>query len=156
MADEVLVRLGANATRRVAAVGALVMLTALLLYLAFATPEAGAIARTVLLMAGVLTALGAMRQWRATNLWLELTDQVLRDSAGRVLVEVSQIKSVDRGSFAFKPSNGFLIITEQPLPLAWAPGLWWRIGRRIGVGGVCAASDARVMADAIAVLKQTR
>ena len=29
------------------------------------------------------------------------------------------------------------------------PGLWWRIGRRIGVGGVTPASQSKVMADLI-------
>ena len=39
--------------------------------------------------------------------------------------------------------------TKTPAARRWEPGLWWRIGRRIGVGGVTPASQSKVMADLI-------
>ena len=58
---------------------------------------------------------------------------------------------MDRGTFAFKPSNGFLLRTATKQPRLWKPGLYWRMGRRIGVGGITRAAEAKLMADVIAV-----
>jgi hypothetical protein len=58
---------------------------------------------------------------------------------------------VDRGTFAFKPSNGFLLRTETRQPRLWQPGLYWRTGRRIGVGGITRAAESKALADLIAI-----
>jgi hypothetical protein len=50
-----------------------------------------------------------------------------------------------------KPSNGFTVVMETKQPRAWAPGLWWRVGRRVGVGGVTGASQTKFMAEQIAL-----
>lgn len=88
----------------------------------------------------------AWQMWRATSLRVELRDTELRDSAGVVLARLEDIETVERGSFALKPSQGFILRTATPGPFAWRPGLWWRIGRRVGVGGVVPASRTRQMA----------
>ena len=36
-------------------------------------------------------------------------------------------------------------------PAAWQPGLWWRLGNRIGVGGMTPGSQAKAMAEIIAI-----
>jgi hypothetical protein len=55
--------------------------------------------------------------------------------------------SVARGALAFKPSNGFPVTLRARGPFVWEPGLWWRIGRRVGVGGVTPGTPARFMAE---------
>jgi hypothetical protein len=67
-----------------------------------------------------------------------------------VIARWDEIKRVERGALAFKPSNGFLLTLEQPQPRAWVPGLWWRVGRRVGIGGITPAGEGRYMADQIA------
>lgn len=88
----------------------------------------------------------AWQMWRATALCVELNDGGLRDSAGVILARLDDIDTVERGSFALKPSQGFVLRTTTPGAFAWRPGLWWRIGRRVGVGGVVPASQTRQMA----------
>ncbi|MBI6629874.1 hypothetical protein [Pontibaca salina] len=88
----------------------------------------------------------AGQMWRATALSVELHEGGLRDSAGTVLVRFDGIEMVERGNFALKPSQGFVVRTALPGPFAWRPGLWWRIGRRVGVGGVVSASQTKQMA----------
>jgi len=124
-------------------------LGAMLVYLAFSLPGAGALARTILVAGGVGAVLMADKLRRATALSIVMTDTVLRDSSGRVLCQLDDIAGIDRGAFSFKPSNGFLIRTKTRAPRVWAPGLWWRIGRRIGVGGVVPAGQSKAMSDAI-------
>lgn len=94
----------------------------------------------------------AERMRRATEARLELTETELRDSSGRRIALVDEIEAVERGALAFKPSNGFLIRTRTPGPNTWRPGLWWRMGRRIGVGGVTPAHQGKLMADIIAAI----
>jgi hypothetical protein len=37
-------------------------------------------------------------------------------------------------------------------PRAWYPGLWWRMGRRVGIGGVTSAAQTKAMAEIIAAM----
>jgi hypothetical protein len=66
-----------------------------------------------------------------------------------MIVPIDQIRSVERGVFAFKPSNGFTIRLKSKAPAAWQPGLWWRAGRSVGVGGVTSSTPAKFMAEQI-------
>ena len=93
---------------------------------------------------------------RATAHSLELTESVLRSTDGRILAEISDVKSIDRGLFAFKPSNGFLVTLRKPKARAWAPGLWWRVGRRVGVGGVTDAGQTKFLAEILTAMIAVR
>jgi len=148
--DEILARLTPKPVRRGLAVAMIAALGGILLYLALAAPPAalGWQAFLVAMGAGALALADAVR--RATALGLVLTEEALCDTAGRELCRVADIVGVERGPFAFKPSNGFLLRLSAPGPRAWAPGLWWRLGRRIGVGGVTARAEAKFMADLLA------
>ncbi|SMY08588.1 hypothetical protein [Flavimaricola marinus] len=146
----VLLRLAPSAGRRVMAVATIYLLGALLIWMALAQPPA-------LGWAVFLIALGAFILWaaermrRATSMRLELTEEGLRDSSGRVLADWDEIAKVERGTFAFKPSNGFVLILKEKGPGAWAPGLYWRIGRRVGVGGVTPMRETKFMGEQIAL-----
>jgi hypothetical protein len=154
-ADEVLARVSPSAGRRLIAIGMLVGLALLLVYVAIAKPPA--LGWQIFLLAvasGALMIANAMR--KSTRLALELTREVLRDDSGVVLVRIEDVASVDRGAFAFKPSNGFLLRLRKPYPRAWQPGLWWRAARRIGVGGMTPMQSTKYMAEAIALLLADR
>ena len=151
MSDEVLATVHASPPRRAMGFGTLAGLGVLLLYIAFMQPPA-------LHWQVFLIVLGAGALWLAQHMWqvtgrhLELTATELRDSDGTVLARVEDIASVDRSAFAMKPSNGFSIKTHRPQARCWRPGMWWRIGRRVAVGGVTPGSQTRPMADIISML----
>lgn len=151
---EVLTRVRASPPRRLIAVALIGALGALLLWLA--VQSASVAASLALAAAGAFAGVAALRLWRATRAVLELSRAGLFDDAGRVLAPIEQIEAVDRGAFAIKPSAGFTLRLAAPGPRAWAPGLWWRVGRRVGVGGVTSGAEARVMADILAVLLAER
>jgi len=94
----------------------------------------------------------AWRMYQATGRNIVLTRDGVYDSAGQTIAQLDQIASVDRGIFAFKPSNGFLIRLKEPGTRIWMPGLWWRYGTRVGVGGATNGKAARDMADVITLL----
>lgn len=127
-----------------------------LLYLGFATPTAALGWTVFLLVLGAVAVWLAWRMWQATEQGLVLTAQDLRATDGTLLVRVDQVRGISRGVFALKPAGGFTILTKSSLPRAWAPGLWWRAGRRIGIGGVTHRHEGRYMAEILADLVETR
>jgi hypothetical protein len=127
------------------------LLGAILLWIALAAPPAAPGWRIFLLAFGALGWFGAWRLWKATGPALVLTGDRLADSTGRTVARLDEIEGVERGMLAFKPSNGFLLRLSRPGTRHWSPGLWWRLGRRVGVGGVTGAGETRAMADLIAL-----
>lgn len=73
----------------------------------------------------------------------------LVDDSGLELCTLDDIVSVDRGFAMWKPSNGFALTLKSGKPAGWSPGLWWRHGAKIGVGGATPGRSARNMADAL-------
>jgi hypothetical protein len=142
--------LRASALRRAMAAAMLGALGLLLVWLGLTTqPAAGW--RVVLLAFGIGALWVMVRLWQATQGELRLTEAGLMDDAGRVLAPMEAIEAVERGAFAFKPSNGFLVRLDKPLGRGWAPGLWWRLGRLLGVGGVTSASQSKAMAEILSL-----
>ena len=141
--------------RRALAVGVIGALAAVLLWAGLFRPSDSALMRLMLVVLGGLAAALCAALWQATSRVIELTGTELREGGegGRVLARLDEIEAVDRSLFAFKPSNGFLLRTERPGARVWAPGLWWRAGRRVGVGGVLRGSETRAVADAILAAK---
>jgi hypothetical protein len=143
-----------SAARRGLALVVLVALGAMLLWLGLTLPDGGALTRVGLILGGLLVLIGAEAMRRATGCPLVLTETALMEldrdgKPGRVVAPLDQIAAVERGTFAMKPSNGFLLRLRTPASRVWAPGLWWRMGRRIGVGGVVSAPQAKAMAQII-------
>ncbi|MGJ8589585.1 MAG: hypothetical protein ACSHXW_15655 [Yoonia sp.] len=144
----------ASPVRRIFAYGVQFGLGALVIYTTLVQPPA-VLWMIFMLVFGVLMLLQAERLRRATQLIIELTDTELRDSSGTVLARIDEIRSVERGVFAFKPSNGFTLVLNNKKPRAWLPGLWWRFGRRVGVGGVTNAGQSKFMAERISMMVKT-
>lgn len=147
MEERELAIISASPGRRYFGVGTLYVLGILILYLALTSPPSGLHWQIFLIALGLgALALGQM-MWRATAFHLILTETELRESSGLVLARIDEIHKVDRGMFAMKPSNGFNIILKESGSRVWRPGLWWRFGRRIAVGGVTSGRQTRPVAD---------
>ncbi|MDO9637559.1 MAG: hypothetical protein Q7J44_03355 [Pseudotabrizicola sp.] len=145
----VLAELRPSPPRRVVGVVLLAVLGASLVYLALTYPAA-AIGWTVFLLGfGAACLWLSVRMWQSTGQGLMLTRAALSDHHGVVLARVDQIRAVRRGVFAFKPAGGFTLLLAEAAPRGWAPGLWWRLGRSVGVGGVTHRHEARYMAEVL-------
>lgn len=152
---EVLAVVQASSARRWLGVVMLAGLGGLVIYVSLASPPALQW-QLFLIATGVLALWMADRMRRATEYRIELTETELRSSEGVVIATVADIVSLDSGFFAFKPSNGFVIKTRTPGPRIWRPGLWWRIGRRVGVGGVTSAGQTKAMSEILAAMMAQR
>jgi hypothetical protein len=152
MQTEIIAEIDPRGPRRVLAIAMMLVLGALVLYLAFAQPPANLLLQAFLIAMGVIALWAAHKLQTATTRKLLLTEDELTDSDGTCLARIEDIVSVSRGTLALKPSNGFMLKLKNPAPRAWQPGLWWRVGRRLAVGGVTPGAQARPMADIIAVM----
>lgn len=152
MADDILARVSASKPRRAFGVAVLASLGGMLIYLAFAAPPAGFGFQVMLLGFGAIALYAANRMWVLTQSALELTETTLRLSDGTVLARTEDIVGIDRGMFAFKPSHGFTLKLRHRAARGWHPGMWWRIGRRLAVGGVTPGSQTKIMADVITAM----
>lgn len=152
MDKEILATLDATGPRRYVGLGMLMLLGGLLLYVAFASPPAVLGWQILLIVFGLAALWLAHRMQTATTRKIFLTEDELVDSDGKVLTRLEDVEAVERGMFAMKPSNGFMLKLKNPAPREWHPGLWWRLGRRLAVGGVTPGRQARPMADIIAVM----
>lgn len=154
--QEVLATVSTSPGRRWMGVLSLYGLAILLIYVAFSQPPALVWQVFLLVMGGCAFWL-ADNLRRATTRTIELTREELRDSTGEVIARVADIQGVDRGFFAFKPSNGFLLRTSTPQgPRRWLPGMWWRLGRQIGVGGVTPGSQTKFLTEILAAMLAER
>ncbi|MEQ6248512.1 hypothetical protein ABMC89_06445 [Sulfitobacter sp. HNIBRBA3233] len=152
---EVLAVVQASPGRRVLGITSLGLLGVMVIYLALSSsPEP--VWRVFLLVLGAAAIWMADMMRRATASRIELTETELRDSDGTLIARVEEIDGMDRGFFAFKPSNGFLLRTRAGAQRTWRPGLWWRLGRRIGIGGMTPGSQTKVMSEIIAVMLARR
>ena len=156
MAGAPITTLRASAPRRILGVVMLGLLGILLLCVALLQPFANFGWQAFLAALGAGSLWLAERMWRATAQPVELTEDALRTGDGEIIAMVGNIASVDRSMFAFKPSNGFMLKLKRGAPLRWRPGLWWRAGRYVGVGGVTPGAQARAMADVLSALLAKR
>ena len=154
--DEVLFGLYASPLRRLIGTGTLALLCLVVLnygYEKFIT-GGGGLLPILLALAGLY---GALRFWQASRTGLELTPSELRESGGRRIARVEDIVSVEREAFAvIKPANGFVIATRESQPAAMLPGIWWRLGKRIGIGGLTGAGEGKAMVELLRELIRRR
>ncbi|WP_116084524.1 hypothetical protein [Tropicimonas sp. IMCC34011] len=156
MESEILARTSASRPRALFGTATLGVLAALCFWLALSEPALSLVGRlfVIALAAGALA--GAVALFRAGRAELILTREALTDGEGREIFRVSKVVGVDRGVLAVKPSNGFLVRLSEPGGMHWSPGLWWRVGRRVGVGGLTAPSRTKAMAEGLSLLVAER
>ena len=132
-------------------IGALIMLGTVLIYVAL-TAHGSVASTAALALAAAGSYFVSWRMWKATLVGLELRRYGLHTTNGELVAAFDNVRQIERGMFAFKPSNGFLIVLREPMTRSWNPGLWWRLGRRVGVGGVTPRAEGKVMAETMALL----
>ncbi len=83
----------------------------------------------------------------ARSSYVILTKEGFYDEHGDMLCPMSEVDKVDAGLLALRPSKGFLLRLRTSAPWGWSPGLWWRFGKRFGVGGATPGRAGKDMAD---------
>lgn len=154
--DPVLATISPSPARLWIAIAMLAMLAGILLTVAVQMPRSAILLQIMVFAVAGVCIWGIVRIYASTQLSIELTRSEIRDTSGQVIARIEDIAGIERGMLAFKPTNGFLVRTKSPAPRAWAPGIWWRLGRFNGVGGVTYGHQGKAMADHLAILLAER
>ena len=124
MSDSAIARLKASPVRRGFGLFVMMLLGFLLLYLT-ATIDAGFVHKAVLgWRRGGCAVDGARHAKGHSGATLSCVASGLYFEDGRVLAAMDDILRVERGVFAFKPSNGFVVSLQNKTERAWIPGLY--------------------------------
>ncbi|MBZ8118680.1 hypothetical protein KUD11_08460 [Roseovarius sp. LXJ103] len=150
--EEILIEVHPSIPRRLFVLSSLVVLGLFAIHFALVRSEAELGPKLATLAFGIAVLWVADRVRQATSGSLQLTKDTLRHSSGEVLTTVDNIRSLDRGVFAYKPSSGFLLRLTERGVRRWEVGLWWCTGRWVGVGGVVSAPQAKAMAELLALM----
>lgn len=142
--------------RRTAVSGVMAFLGLWGLWLALSDGGAETGLRLLLAILGVAATLAAVTLLRATDVTLTLDDAGLTDSRGRVLARLDEVVAVERGALSLAPTGGFVLRLATAGPAHWVPGVWWRVGTRVGVGGTTPRLKTREMAQLIEAMLALR
>lgn len=154
--DRPLVTLRPSPPRLWFSVGSIGLLGGLMLWIALAHPPAELGWRAVLLLGGGGALWGAWRIVGLKDRALVLTEAALVDSRHGEICRIEDVARVNRGVFAAKPARGFVLSVSGARGRHWVPGLWWRMGRSVGVGGMTGAAETKLMAEMIEAMVMTR
>lgn len=117
-------------TRRLFSVAMMVGLGGLLIFLAAGAGEMALVWKAFMLLCGGGALAIAARSWRATQDHLVLTAETLELNTGEVICRIDEVQKVERGAFAFKPSNGFVVLLKREATAGQS-----RAWRRASTGG---------------------
>ncbi len=148
MTDTVLFRLDVAPARRVVALAFLIALAVILILTALMSDMSFGF-RAAALGFGLGAAWAGRAMARGTRHAVELRDDGVYLSNGTVLARLDDIEQVDRGMFALKPSNGFALKLRHAPGFAFCPGLYWQVGRTLGIGGVTSRGAGKAFADGL-------
>ncbi len=149
MDDTLLFRLDVAPARRVIALVFMMLLSVILIYTAINSPLGFGV-RGFLLAIGVVTLLGARALARGTKASVDLREDGIYLSTGEELAHIDNIDRVEPGMFAMKPSGGISVKLKTAPGFAFVPGMYWRVGRTLGIGGVTIRGAAKAMSDGLA------
>jgi hypothetical protein len=130
--------------RRFIGCSVLAALTILFAVLAVQGAGTGAVAFG---LAAALSAGVTVGIWQVSAREVVMKPTGLFDSNGAVIVTLDQIERINSGPLSIRPSNGFSIRLTSRQSAHWAPGLWWRWGRMVGIGGLTSAKPSRDLAN---------
>lgn len=153
---DVILKIQSNAVRRVFSVILLVSCAFVMIGFAFTSTAPSPAFKIILIGFSGAFLWQAQAGFRQSNTTLILTRDGLFDGQGMLICSLPNIAKVDRGWFSFKPSNGFLLLLHEPQSRKWVPGLYWRIGRRVGVGGSLSPAQTKEISDKLLLLMQEK
>jgi hypothetical protein len=154
--SDVIIKIQPSVARRLFGVVILCMAALVMLNFAIGGTAQSVVLRFVLFILGVAFLWQAQANFRFANAALILKREGLFDDRGELICSLSNISKVDRSWFSFKPSNGFLIRLHQPAVRRWSPGLYWQIGKYLGVGGSISPAQTKEMSDKLLLLMQEK
>ena len=154
--SDIILKIQPNLGRRIFSILVLCICAVVIMNNAFSNTMHSMVLKLTLFGLGVAFLWQAQASFRFANAALILKHDGLYDDQDNLICSLSNIALVDRGWFSLKPSNGFLLRLHEPQSRKWLPGLYWRFGRRLGVGGALSPVQTKEMSDKLILLMQEK
>ncbi|HSF93004.1 MAG TPA: hypothetical protein VLA51_12490, partial [Paracoccaceae bacterium] len=117
--------------------------------LAASTVASNFVAMIPMLLIGAGMLWLAWRYWNATSSGLIFTGAGLFRQDGTLIIPAAAIEDLDRTTFGFRPTNGFVLKLNRPVGRAWQPGVYWSYGKSFAVGGANSKVAGKAFGDGI-------
>ena len=62
-----------------------------------------------------------------------------------LICKIEDIEKVDVSPYTFKAANGFIVLLKTKNSFKAIPGLYWRLGKRISIGGLISKSESKFL-----------
>ena len=111
-----------SGARRAFGIAMLAALGAMFIWIGFVSVKTNIAAAATFGVLGIASFWCASVVFSATSASILLLRKGLVTSDDIIVAELDNIKAVERGLFALKPSSGFVILLKKPMPLVWKPG----------------------------------
>ena len=149
MTDADSIEMKVSPFRRWFAAGTVALTGVIFLGMALQNPPNGALLQLMIWALAALLLASALKLWRDTEVGVRLVGTRLETCAGELIVAMEDVEAIERGHFAFRPSNGFSLSLKRKAALRWRMGLWWTAGKRAAFGGAASSVEAKRLAEAI-------
>ena len=68
---------------------------------------------------------------------------------GSVICEIDDIERIDVSPYTFKSANGFIVILKTKSSFKSIPGLYWRLGKRLSIGGLVSKNESKFLSQTL-------
>ena len=68
---------------------------------------------------------------------------------GSIICKMDDIERIDISPYTFKSANGFIVILKTKSSFNLTPGLYWRLGKRISIGGLVSKSESKFLSQTL-------
>ena len=66
-----------------------------------------------------------------------------------LICRIDEIDQIDTSPYTFKSANGFIVILKTKNSFKTVPGLYWRLGKRISIGGLIAKNESKFVSSTL-------
>ena len=68
---------------------------------------------------------------------------------GSVICKIDDIERIDVSPYTFKSANGFIVILKTKSSFKSIPGLYWRLGKRLSIGGLVSKNESKFLSQTL-------
>ena len=86
---------------------------------------------------------------RYSNVGFLINDTGLFNLDETIVCKMSDIARVDVSPYTFKSANGFIVLLKTQSSFKSIPGLYWRLGKRISIGGLVSKNESKFLSGAL-------
>ena len=73
-----------------------------------------------------------------------------------IICRIEDIETIDTSPYTFRSANGFIVFLRERSTFKIVPGLYWRLGNRISIGGLVSKAESKFLSTTMLNLMNTQ